>query len=627
MAKCEQYSSVSNFNLNSVFGHELTHNVTGKDTELLANFGEARASGFIEKAIDKGHLAKIGGSIDWNSETLTKEQKDRLASYKDIEEKLKIRKYVDGNVSMNVTNKLKNTFGLENFVFPSNISNLDLEAKKKLGKEVDKALREELRKNLEKYEKVLNDTKGSNEEKLKSEQELYQKYGLDKQNLQKAVSDIYSFILSKDADKAIKNEIAKQIDSQGVISNILNSNMNNKQKIDVLKIKYNVEILENDLKDNNSLISKIAKDTTLDNIIVQNTNKIANDSRWDSEYFKDFIANNQKLTNMQLVIDENDFVHYIQSNGRVSTTGSKGELSFITDKYMYAGEDKAEILSNAVVNTRYNIGEVITNDTIVWGNDKNKYSVGNTDMEKLIRHDKIVYVEPIINNAYVYPENNNSEAYLRYDQNGNIIKGKGANSIVKMDFDFSTQYNALKEIDKYGLKVVEPENTSSYEIYAHEVFAHARHNQEGENDKKRIYYQVYRDNDGIHFAGEAQVNYILPQNTDIKNLKAEEIYNDLLDKLKNSKIIIPVYKNGQIRPQPADKEIIDELENKNSDYYKYFHLEIEEKLKKAKINGSSNFNLNIPFYKNTQINMEEKAAIEKESEIIKQHGMKERGAY
>jgi len=77
----DNISSISNFNLNSVFGHELTHNVTGKDTELLANFGEARASGFIEKAIDKGYLARTGGGLNWNGETLTKEQKDRLASY------------------------------------------------------------------------------------------------------------------------------------------------------------------------------------------------------------------------------------------------------------------------------------------------------------------------------------------------------------------------------------------------------------------------------------------------------------------------------------------------------------------------------------------------------------------
>ncbi|BBM58079.1 putative septum site-determining protein MinC [Leptotrichia trevisanii] len=69
----DNISSISNFNLNSVFGHELTHNVTGKDTELLANFGEARASGFIEKAIDKGYLARTGGGLNWEDRSLTEE--------------------------------------------------------------------------------------------------------------------------------------------------------------------------------------------------------------------------------------------------------------------------------------------------------------------------------------------------------------------------------------------------------------------------------------------------------------------------------------------------------------------------------------------------------------------------
>jgi len=77
----DNISSISNFNLNSVFGHELTHNVTGKDTELLANFGEARASGFIEKAMDKGYLARTGGGLNWENGSPTEEQKQRLNSY------------------------------------------------------------------------------------------------------------------------------------------------------------------------------------------------------------------------------------------------------------------------------------------------------------------------------------------------------------------------------------------------------------------------------------------------------------------------------------------------------------------------------------------------------------------
>ena len=55
----DNISSISNFNLNSVFGHELTHNVTGKDTELLANFGEARASGFKDYKVNMEEKAAV----------------------------------------------------------------------------------------------------------------------------------------------------------------------------------------------------------------------------------------------------------------------------------------------------------------------------------------------------------------------------------------------------------------------------------------------------------------------------------------------------------------------------------------------------------------------------------------
>ena len=55
----DNISSISNFNLNSVFGHELTHNTTGKDTELLANFGEARASEFKDYKVNMEEKAAV----------------------------------------------------------------------------------------------------------------------------------------------------------------------------------------------------------------------------------------------------------------------------------------------------------------------------------------------------------------------------------------------------------------------------------------------------------------------------------------------------------------------------------------------------------------------------------------
>ena len=81
---------------------------------------------------------------------------------------------------------------------------------------------------------------------------------------------------------------------------------------------------------------KVIEYVSLKNIIIQDSNKIANDSRWKSQRFRDFFANNQKLTNMQLVIDEDDFVHYIDSktkSGRLNNLFETiGDVSFVSGK-------------------------------------------------------------------------------------------------------------------------------------------------------------------------------------------------------------------------------------------------------------------------------------------------------
>jgi len=626
----DNISSISNFNLNSVFGHELTHNVTGKDTELLANFGEARASGFIEKAMDKGYLARTGGGLNWNSETLTKEQKDRLASYQDIEEKLKVKDYLvkyriqkihgreiviedrDNVLISKLEKEIQDKLGIKSYSLPDYIKSLDLQGKKSLAQDVVNNLKNEL-------QDKLNDYKSANgDSKKKIGEEIIKKYGISNSDLITA---------EKNVSEIIKGTILKSSNAENNLKEILNNkNLNDDEKVKEIDRKFGISVTIDDLKNNSQVSKDIIKNASLEKIVAQDTDKIANKMRWESQFFKDFYANNQKLTNMQLVIDENDFVHYVQSNGRVSETGSEGELSFITDKYMHAGEDKAEILPNAIVNTRYNIGEIITNDTVVWGNDKNKYSVGNTDMEKLIRHDKIVYVEPTINNAFVVPENGDPEVYVKYDQMGNFIRnGYGSNSIVKMDFNFAPKYKAFKGVDKYGLVIVEPENTRAYEIYAHEIFAHARHNQEGKNDANvhRIYYQIYRDSNGIHFAGEIPFSYNITKDTTV-----DTVFNDILkNQLENNNLTHVVDNGFNSESRTADKEIIDMLKNKNSDYYRYFQLEIKEKLEQAKNNKKTTIELNLPFYKNYGINMEEKAAVQKENEVIRQHGMRDRGAY
>ena len=173
----DNISSISNFNLNSVFGHELTHNVTGKDTELLANFGEAKASGFIEKAIDKGYLAKVGGGLNWNSETLTKEQKDRLASYRDIEEKLKVVNYVDDNVKNKLNNEINKKYGLKNFYVSDSIQSLDSSGKEVLARDIINTFRSILDAEIYNYSQA----QGQNKKKIGDD--IIKKYGISEEIL------------------------------------------------------------------------------------------------------------------------------------------------------------------------------------------------------------------------------------------------------------------------------------------------------------------------------------------------------------------------------------------------------------------------------------------------------------
>jgi len=77
----DNISSISNFNLNSVFGHKLTHNVTGKDTELLANFGEARASGFKDYKVNMEEKASVENKI--------RDNRNALNEYEQISKKSK----------------------------------------------------------------------------------------------------------------------------------------------------------------------------------------------------------------------------------------------------------------------------------------------------------------------------------------------------------------------------------------------------------------------------------------------------------------------------------------------------------------------------------------------------------
>ena len=326
----DNISSVSNFNLNSVFGHELTHNVTGKDTELLANFGEARASGFIEKAMDKGYLARTGGGLNWNSETLTKEQKDRLASYQDTEEKLKISNYLriyrsakqnevvhfaednfievgkDMNLISKLEKEIQDKLGIKSYNLPDSIKSLDLQGKKSLAENVTRALENELQNELT----DLKNASGDNKKKI--EEEIIQKYGISNSDLATA---------EKNVSEIIKGTILKSSNAENNLKEILNNkNLNDDEKVKEIDRKFGISVTIEDLKNNSQISQDIIKNASLERIVAQDTDKIANKMRWESQFFKDFYANTQKLTNRPLVIDEDDFVWYAGNDGKLSSS-------------------------------------------------------------------------------------------------------------------------------------------------------------------------------------------------------------------------------------------------------------------------------------------------------------------
>ena len=545
----DNISSISNFNLNSAFGHELTHNVTGKDTELLANFGKARASGFIEKAMDKGYLARTGGGLNWNSETLTKEQKDRLASYQDIEEKLK----------------------------PINYLAVDIKR--------------------DENDNIISITKDN--------------------------------VLISEIEKAIKNDILKRSDIKNNIESILtNSGIDNKSKINKIKDKYGIIITEKELKDSKNTIMKVIEYVSLKNIIIQDSNKIANDSRWKSQRFRDFFANNQKLTNMQLVIDEDDFVHYIDSktkSGRLNNLFETiGDVSFVSgkdiqvekvavkiDNQIYQKEI-VKIKDDAKPISKFKDEQIINNPKEMFiGNTE--YKTGNNSIKEIIDSDKTIFYEPTIENAQARALDNNA-----FYNNGK--KGSGADTRVEMDFNYTALYKVYGYTDKDGLiNIASVTPYASYQVYAHEALGHGAHNQKGENTGSKEFYQAYRDqNKEIHFQGE-----LTGFQVSIENLTPEKIFNNIISDLKNQKITAIDKKNNIVTINP---KILNELNNKNSEYYKYLYKEIEEKFREAKQNNNTIINLNLPF---STRKLEEKNTVNLENEILKDQGKKNflRGVY
>nr|WP_315048500.1 hemagglutinin repeat-containing protein [uncultured Leptotrichia sp.] len=104
----DNISSIENFDLNSVFAHEGTHKKTGENTELLALFGQSRAENFIENAIDKGYLSRIGGGLNWENGNLTEERIQTLNEYTNEDIQYLLDGVSRGLFGDKATNKIQN---------------------------------------------------------------------------------------------------------------------------------------------------------------------------------------------------------------------------------------------------------------------------------------------------------------------------------------------------------------------------------------------------------------------------------------------------------------------------------------------------------------------------------------
>jgi hypothetical protein cdivTM_02396 len=150
----DNISSMNNFDLNSVFAHEGTHKVTGKNTELLADFGQSRAEKFINKSIDKGYLTRTGGGLNWEDGNLTEEQKQRLAEYTNEDMQYFFDGLFRGIGGDKVVNKLQDkarkgaskVFGKSGEAFVNNVINLDKKTFNNEGKAVGNAVHNVIKK-------------------------------------------------------------------------------------------------------------------------------------------------------------------------------------------------------------------------------------------------------------------------------------------------------------------------------------------------------------------------------------------------------------------------------------------------------------------------------------------------
>ncbi|WP_304181221.1 hypothetical protein [Leptotrichia trevisanii] len=380
------------------------------------------------------------------------------------------------------------------------------------------------------------------------------------------------------------------------LNNILDDkNLTDSQKVSKINKIFDIKISLNELQNKSNIIQEISEDTSLEKIISEDINNIANKMRWESKFFRDFNANNQKLTNMKLVVDEDDFVHYVDKNGTLFNPDEvRGKVAFIDEKFMNKDkESKAEIYKNE--KGEYEIIEkykedIITDKIKVW--ETENYENGNKLMKGVIDNEYTIKVRPNTSNTgspgSIIPLSRDREAYLKSDGS----PGKGSDSIMYMNFDRTVDYIVDDGIKNNLTKIKNRKETlNSFMIYGHEM-NHGYHNQKGINDQRFAYY-FYLDSKGNkHVTGEEKEYIELKHKNG--NIKTEaEIFDESLNLIKMNE-----YMEGQKRKLSPNEnpytQMLKELNNENSEIFRHFKEEIRIKTEMAKKNNSRSVNLNIP---------------------------------
>lgn len=249
---------------------------------------------------------------------------------------------------------------------------------------------------------------------------------------------------------------------------------------------------------------------------------------------------------------------------------------------MNSSEDTAEMnekFNPKNVITVEKIGQITEND-VVWG-DRNKYKYGNTLIKTIIDDDKIVTVSP--GEPAAVPTNKEWEKVKNHEKIG---------SDVYMNYD-SYEYLVVDNTYQGNLEKIKPnmEFFPSYITYAHELI-HAYHMLKGESNLNKKYHFYLDSNNKKHITGESLLDdFEIYNHKENRYYTAEEMYQNLMNNEK--------YKNKSMIPENIKNYETDvnykEMQDKNSEVYKFFIETAEQKLKEAKLNNSKdNISINVP---------------------------------